>query len=145
MNSTFPPASIKAMSDLWFRMGDVQQDEPIPHADRDKFSAHDLVFTFEGAGGAPVEFRCDAAFFLGRLWEDRLVPELFRWSHVRSSNDDESDIAVIGMVSNKAFFAVFLAQADIGVDAELLLGCICEVQCAVSWFRSCTFDPVCGA
>ena len=101
MNSTFPPAVIKVMCDHWFKIvDDVKQDETVSHEDLPKkLSDHDLVFTFEGTDGAPVEFRCDAEYFLGRLWEDRSVQELFRWSHVRSSNDDESDIAVLGMVS----------------------------------------------
>lgn len=100
MNSTLPPAAIKAMCDHWFKRADnVQQDETVSNADRRELSGHDLVFTFEGTDDVPVEFRCDAEYFLCRLWEDRPGRQLFRWSHVRSSNDDESDIAVLGMVS----------------------------------------------
>nr|VWO97369.1 Eukaryotic translation initiation factor 3 subunit G (eIF3g) (Eukaryotic translation initiation factor 3 RNA-binding subunit) (eIF-3 RNA-binding subunit) (Translation initiation factor eIF3 p33 subunit homolog) (eIF3 p33 homolog) [Ganoderma boninense] len=98
MNSTFSPTTIKSMCDRWFTVGDSDDEQTEQaHADRERFSDHDLVFTFEGTDGAPVDFRCDAAWFFCRLWEDKESRELFRWSHVRSSNDDESDIVVLGM------------------------------------------------
>lgn len=41
----------------------------LTHDTLDEFDDWDVVFTFVGSDNNPVEFRCDARYFLGRLWQ----------------------------------------------------------------------------
>ena len=100
MNTTLPPSVIEAMCSLWFQMGGFPVDVPIQHGSTDKFAGHTLLFTFAGAAdGEEIPFYCDATYFLGQMWDDALFPSVLHWSHVRSSNDEQCDVAVLGQVS----------------------------------------------
>nr|VWP00250.1 Protein kinase domain-containing protein [Ganoderma boninense] len=108
MNTTLPPSVIQAMCSLWFQMGGLPVDAPIRHASTDKFAGHRLLFTFADADdGEEIPFYCDATYFLGQLWDDALFPGL-RWSHVRSSNDEECDVAVLGQYLQNFFWSAFV-------------------------------------
>ncbi|PIL27948.1 hypothetical protein GSI_09983 [Ganoderma sinense ZZ0214-1] len=97
MNTTLPPSVIKAICSQWFQMDGLPVGTPISHASIDMFAGHRLLFTFAGAAdGEEIPFYCDAMYFLGQLWEDTLFPGMLHWSHVRSSNDEQCDVAVLG-------------------------------------------------